>query len=733
MNLPTQKTVGRLLAGGSLFGFGLVIGAFSTVHVTSTQEPVVGRALGVLAIVGLAVPICTGGMLLLAKSDNFTMRTFGWSLAGLVPLVVFAVLIVRYQWDHGITLAEPLVVVLWVAGIGAVGGLVTGVYDVRQRRSHRHHRESAKRLGAIFDAAPVPMIEYEPDGTIRHWNDAATRVFGWEPDAVLGKRVPVPFDQSDCATLRDRVLSGEGLSTVEVTCETKSGTSLDLLLSTAPVYGKAGLTAIVAVLVDVTEKYQQRDRLELFRTLIDRSNDAIFVVDAESGSFHDVNETACDRLGYGREELLDMSVTDVETTLSSTTDWRDHLETVRAEGTVLYEGSQERKDGTTLPVEVNIAHVPLDREYTVAIARDMTDQRARERELAQFKKAIEHAGHAVYITDTDGTIEYANPAFGAITGYEPEAVIGQDPSILQSGEHSDTYYNRLWSAITDGRVWEEEITNQRKSGGLYTAWQTIAPIYAESEIAGYVAIQTDMTAQQRREQRITVLNRLLRHNLRTAVNIIAGRAAQLRGTDGEDDLLADIEHEATRLEQLSQKAHEVEKAIDRIGSLNTPVHIVDILEGVVAEQSEKWPDAVIDIEAPEGEHLPVDINIEPVVTELVDNALRHADRAEPNLHITVRTDPPSGQISIDFADNGPGIPEHERAALRNGVETPLQHGSGLGLWLAKWVTASVGGKLSITDNEPRGNVATITVPRQQGPETGTESAEQHPESTRFQV
>ncbi|MFB6159670.1 MAG: PAS domain-containing protein [Haloferacaceae archaeon] len=106
------------------------------------------------------------------------------------------------------------------------------------------------------------------------------------------------------------------------------------------------------------------------------------------------------------------------------------------------------------------------------------ERRITER-LEGFRKAVEHAGHAIFLTDTDGTIEYANPAVESVTGYEPAEVVGENPRLWKSGEHDEAFYAEMWEAITSGTVWDGEIINRRKSGSLCWVDMTIAPVTDE--------------------------------------------------------------------------------------------------------------------------------------------------------------------------------------------------------------------------------------------------------------
>lgn len=128
---------------------------------------------------------------------------------------------------------------------------------------------------------------------------------------------------------------------------------------------------------------------------------------------------------------------------------------------------------------------------------------SQRHELRLFKQAAEAAGHAIYITDTDGTINYVNPAFEEMTGYDRVDAVGETPELLDSGEMPDDYFDRLWGTISAGEHWEENIINQRKDGTVYHAHQTIAPVTDDTGTpVRFVAIQSDITERVDTAQRL---------------------------------------------------------------------------------------------------------------------------------------------------------------------------------------------------------------------------------------
>lgn len=143
---------------------------------------------------------------------------------------------------------------------------------------------------------------------------------------------------------------------------------------------------------------------------------------------------------------------------------------------------------------------------TKALTRLRTQSlRLKERTdtLELFKKAVESSGHVIWMSDTDGTINYVNSAFESVTGYTKAEAIGKSPELLSSGQMSDDYYTDLWETITAGDRWREDITNERRDGSQYVADQTIAPVIEDGEPKAFIAVQTDITDRKDLEHRLS--------------------------------------------------------------------------------------------------------------------------------------------------------------------------------------------------------------------------------------
>lgn len=104
-------------------------------------------------------------------------------------------------------------------------------------------------------------------------------------------------------------------------------------------------------------------------------------------------------------------------------------------------------------------------------------------------KIVHHAVNGICITDVNGIIQSVNPAFTKITGYTKEEVTGKTPSVLQSGEHDNEFYRRMWKSLKSNGVWEGYIWNKRKNNEIYKEWLSITAIKDDAgETKNYVGM-----------------------------------------------------------------------------------------------------------------------------------------------------------------------------------------------------------------------------------------------------
>lgn len=216
---------------------------------------------------------------------------------------------------------------------------------------------------------------------------------------------------------------------------------------------------------------------------------------------------------------------------------------------------------------------------------------------------------------------------------------------------------------------------------------------------------TDLTKSRKQ---LSILHRVLRHNLRNCCTIVQ-TSSDLLATGTEDEVaLTHLQHATEKLVEISEKSRHLKSLFEGQES----VEIVDLpsrIDSVVGDLEPSLSDATIQTCTPDEAAAAVDSHLDIALTELVTNAVEHHDAEEPKIWIAVDDDPTDG-VRLDVADDGPGIPEMERDVLGAGIEKPMFHSQGLGLWIVRAFVEQSGGDVRVIDNEPRGSIVRMHFP-----------------------
>jgi diguanylate cyclase (GGDEF)-like protein/PAS domain S-box-containing protein len=166
------------------------------------------------------------------------------------------------------------------------------------------------------------------------------------------------------------------------------------------------------------------------------------------------------------------------------------------------EAYMRTKDGRRVPAYLSHRRFEYEGEVCIlGVAVDISRQKKAEHYSRLQRVALESASEGIVITDATGMIEWANPAFTALTGYELEEVLGMNPRILKSGMMDRAFYKMLWKTILDGQKWSGELWNLRKDGNVYCEEMHIAPVRALDErISNFVAVKHDITERKHAEE-----------------------------------------------------------------------------------------------------------------------------------------------------------------------------------------------------------------------------------------
>lgn len=597
---------------------------------------------------------------------------------------------------------------------------------VRRRQSaelSEQYQTVQAQFERLFNATNDAIFVIDPtENEITECNPAAVELTGRSQAAVLDTPPNELFTSetttSTTAFIDSVVETGEGWSD-EFVCQGKSDDRHVEIAATSFEAEQEDISVLFSIR-DVTERKAYQSELELTTQAIESAPIGISISDPTQSDNPLIytNEGFTQITGYASSEIEGRNCRFLQGPGTREEPVAELRNAIDNEESTTVELRNYRKDGTPFWNEVTIAPVEADGEVVnyVGFQRDVTDRKERELNLTLFKKAVESSGNAVVITDRNGVIEYVNPAFESQTGYSREEMLEENPNILSSGRQSDEFYDALWETILDGEKWEAELINQRKSGELYRVEQEIAPIRnTVGEISHFVAIERDVTDRRLREQQLAVLNRILRHNLRNGMNVIEGNAALLADivTDEQATEFIDAIRDRTdELAALGEKAATIRTLFDHDQPHSTGYPIHSLVADIEDELREMDPEIALQRSISGEFAVAGDSRLQLALIELMSYTLEYNQTAEPEINLTAAPDSDRSDewITITVWDNGDGIPKHEWKPIASGEETPLEHGTGLGLWLVHWTVSLLGGEVSI-ESVDSGTQVIVTLPR----------------------
>ncbi|MGA8437347.1 MAG: PAS domain S-box protein [Candidatus Sulfotelmatobacter sp.] len=253
-----------------------------------------------------------------------------------------------------------------------------------------------------------------------------------------------------------------------------------------------------SLLSQVREHERSIRKLQLFRTLLDQSNDAVEVVDPDSLRFLDVNDKACSALGYGREELLCLTVFDIdpEITPSSIGQIREHLRTT---GSLVVESLRRRKDRSIFPVEVSMKSVQLEREYVIAIVQDITARKAADARLQEYERVVEGQDEMIVVVDREHRYVIANRAFLDYRGLERQQVVGHTIDEIVHAQALEVVKQKMDECF-QGKIVEYEMKYTYPNRGERDLFITYFPMEGPTGVERIAAILRDVTQTKRAEE-----------------------------------------------------------------------------------------------------------------------------------------------------------------------------------------------------------------------------------------
>jgi PAS domain S-box-containing protein len=379
---------------------------------------------------------------------------------------------INNRWLHAT--ADPV-----LDKAGNLLGAVYVVVDVTEgKEAEEALRQSEERYRTLFDSKLDGMCVMDETMKVLLVNQAAADIFGFDSiDEALGTN---PFDLIPPEE-RERVLDvikkdmfERDLRQVnEFRLTNKSGKDIWVSAIGALIEYQGKLAGLISFR-DITKRKQIEKSLQFSRFLLDSTDGAMVCVDQE-GRFIDVNDAECRATGYSREELLSMTVHDIDPNYSAEV-WPEFWKKLKQSGSLIFESQHRSKKGRIIPVEILATYFEYDgKGYHCGFARDITERKRAEEELQEseekFRSVFDNNADAIFLTIPDGRIIAANPASFRIFGYTEEefrqygrnAILdANDPSVktaLEQRARTGGFQGELTFKRKDGTKFPGEISS----------------------------------------------------------------------------------------------------------------------------------------------------------------------------------------------------------------------------------------------------------------------------------
>jgi PAS domain S-box-containing protein len=369
----------------------------------------------------------------------------------------------------------------------------------------------------------------------------------------------------------------------------------------------------------------------------------------------------------------------------------------------------------------------------------MSQDLSKEAWLHLLESSVEAAAHGVLIVSRDGEIIWANPAFTQMTGYERHEVVGESPSILNSGVQDDAFYDDLWATLLAGKTWRGEIVNRRKDGSLYTERQSIQPVCFQGvDVTHFVAIKEDISEYKRLHSRVMEVDRrvavgtlaagvaheinnplaFVRSNLEILAKKLVVRhgALELDGLPAEEvgAILGDalegtrrIQETVSDLKTFSTYEQEREvQGVDLEGAIDTAIRMVTTQIKHRARLVRDYAAQPSTVLANESQLVQVFLNL------LINAAQAISVGAADDNEICVGTRRVGEEIVVEVSDTGDGISEEAMPHIFEPFFTtkPQDEGTGLGLSICRNIVRSFGARIEVESHSGAGATFRITLP-----------------------
>jgi len=389
------------------------------------------------------------------------------------------------------------------------------------RQSKTTLGESAELYRSMIELSPDSIVVANLKGPILLCNDAATELSGYSKDEMVGKH----FSKVGIIRLRDApkylkiftsARRGKTTEPIELPFHRKDGAIIwtEVRIGLLKLGNK---TVVQSILRDITERKQSEEALkeseEKFRTFMETASDLMHITDKD-GNLTYVNDSMVRVLGYSKEEMIGMHITQLLSREALEKDFKPNWDKFITNGEIALDTTLATKDGKDIYGELKAVGVyDSDGKYAGSrvVFRDLTERELMREVLQEstrrFRNLIETTSDWVWEVDVNGVYTYASPKVKELLGYEPEEVIGKTPFDLMPPEEAKRKSEEFRATMESQRPFARmENDNLHKDGRLVVLETSGVPFFdTAGRLYGYRGIDRDITERKRMEEQLLLV------------------------------------------------------------------------------------------------------------------------------------------------------------------------------------------------------------------------------------
>ena len=643
--------------------------------------------------------------------------------------------------------------------------------------------KSEERFRNIVKSQTSYVLRTDLTGKHTYWNDKFVEDFGWiyEKTGMDGgdslKSICNYHHARTYETVKACITNPGTIIKIELDKPTKDGGVRTTLWEFVCLKDNKNIpTEIQCMGLDITDR--RKIELELiasenkYKTLFYDSPDGNLII--KDGKFVECNKAAELLLRANRSMIIGKIPPDISPEFQPNGRRSDEYAAELIKETLLkgaghFEWVHQRFDGTLMQTQVSLILIEYEGGSALLTTwRDITEQRLAEENIRKLSNAVEQSPVSIFITDSNGNMEYVNPNNFKSSGYSSEELIGKNPRIFKSNDTAKEVYVELWDKITKGENWKGVLHNKKKNGELYWEQTSISPIKnLRGQITHFVAIKEDITERIKIEAEIKDLNQNLEKKIaeRTAELEISNQALEKARAEAEHANIA-------KSEFLSRMSHELRTPMNAIlgfaqllemGELNagqekgvkhilrSGKHLLDLINEVLDISRIEAGRVSISVEPVElrgiineildtlsisagskniklcnvfsdnqTEYVRADRQrLKQIILNLANNAIKYNNEGGTvTIKVSEKNAIANGiiPIRISVIDDGVGISAENLKKVytpfeRIGAESTNIEGTGLGLAVAKELTVLMGGTYGVESELGKGSEFWIELPK----------------------